>query len=455
MPETAENAVVASPLLRSVEVTGLFGRYDYTLDFPAIERSGGKPSLHLMAGGNGTGKTTLLRLVYHVLSPANNRGHRSYLAKTKFESIRVALTDDTVFKIVRAKPTTGAFEVVVSHPASGTSATIAYDTDTDGDALAKDPPSDENEYLRILREVGLQVIYLDDNRRLHADADERAGPSHASMSRFYRAADVVNLGIATAPAPSAEMLQREVLHQSLTRVLRRIEERAFRAMARGETGTHEIYANVIRQLASAGRSEPRISLPDLVSRLRSLAVEADGFARYDLFPGLQIESIVTACENADADTAPRIARVLESYAETVEVRAQAVRPLYESVSGLERVLNQFLFDKNASISRKGVRFKTSGGETIDPADLSSGERHLTMLLCNLFVATGSGARSLFLIDEPEISMNPEWQRKLMPTLEEVARGGDVQLILATHSIQLLAHDDSAIVDVVPRPTVVG
>jgi len=37
------------------------------------------------------GKTTILRLVFHLLSPENNRGHRNFLRDTHFEIIEVKL----------------------------------------------------------------------------------------------------------------------------------------------------------------------------------------------------------------------------------------------------------------------------------------------------------------------------------------------------------------------------
>lgn len=67
--------------------------------------------------------------------------------------------------------------------------------------------------------------------------------------------------------------------------------------------------------------------------------------------------------------------------------------------------------------------------------LSSGERQLILLFC--YVISASEETAIFIIDEPEISLNVIWQRKLGNTLLEFAKGRNVQFILATHSIELL------------------
>lgn len=73
--------------------------------------------------------------------------------------------------------------------------------------------------------------------------------------------------------------------------------------------------------------------------------------------------------------------------------------------------------------------------TLRPADLSSGEQHQLVLFYELlFKAT---RRTLYLIDEPEISLNVEWQRRFLSDLSEVIRFGKHYVLLATHSPQII------------------
>ena len=67
-------------------------------------------------------------------------------------------------------------------------------------------------------------------------------------------------------------------------------------------------------------------------------------------------------------------------------------------------------------------------------DLSSGERQLVLLLVEISRHIKPG--SLILIDEPEISLHPAWQRGLMAALDKIIEQYDAQVILATHSLEI-------------------
>ncbi len=75
--------------------------------------------------------------------------------------------------------------------------------------------------------------------------------------------------------------------------------------------------------------------------------------------------------------------------------------------------------------------------------LSSGEKHLLTLLCNA-MATRDVA-SLFIIDEPELSLNITWQRSLVDALLECIEGSRGQFLMASHSTELFAQHRRAVV----------
>ena len=49
--------------LAEFEVLGLFGRYDHRIKFPISKAKDPRPSLVILHGGNGVGKTTILRMI--------------------------------------------------------------------------------------------------------------------------------------------------------------------------------------------------------------------------------------------------------------------------------------------------------------------------------------------------------------------------------------------------------
>lgn len=74
-------------------------------------------------------------------------------------------------------------------------------------------------------------------------------------------------------------------------------------------------------------------------------------------------------------------------------------------------------------------FKNKKNETFLIESLSSGEKQLFLRALSLkFLDVND---SIILIDEPELSLHPEWQRKIIKVYENI--GCNNQLIIATHS----------------------
>ena len=100
----------------------------------------------------------------------------------------------------------------------------------------------------------------------------------------------------------------------------------------------------------------------------------------------------------------------------------------------EKLLNPFevLSELTASVFRhKGIKVRSvTLGESVDAIDsgaLSAGEKQMLSFLCyNAFYSD-----SIIFIDEPELSLHPDWQRRLFPTLLKQQSGN--QFIAATHS----------------------
>jgi len=74
-------------------------------------------------------------------------------------------------------------------------------------------------------------------------------------------------------------------------------------------------------------------------------------------------------------------------------------------------------------------FENSLGKEFDINGLASGEKQL--FLRGLSLKFLEANNSIILIDEPEISLHPEWQQKIIKVYENI--GINNQLIIATHS----------------------
>jgi ABC-type Mn2+/Zn2+ transport system ATPase subunit len=84
---------------------------------------------------------------------------------------------------------------------------------------------------------------------------------------------------------------------------------------------------------------------------------------------------------------------------------------------------------------KVALFVNQRGEEIPIDDLSTGERQIISLLLQLYVANIKN--SIILIDEPEFSLHPSWQNKIVGVLQKYANEYNCQAILATHSPHII------------------
>ncbi|WP_434058562.1 AAA family ATPase [Dickeya fangzhongdai] len=108
------------------------------------------------------------------------------------------------------------------------------------------------------------------------------------------------------------------------------------------------------------------------------------------------------------------------------------KQMLSSINMLIEMFNDFLFDNKELVVNSEKVYVKIGTDKHSINELSSGERHiLTFLSIVLFEG---GNRDFLIIDEPEISLNLRWQRKLMGLFSELIP--HTQIIVASHSPSL-------------------
>lgn len=78
-------------------------------------------------------------------------------------------------------------------------------------------------------------------------------------------------------------------------------------------------------------------------------------------------------------------------------------------------------------------FSNSTGEEFDINELSSGEKQL--FVRTLAIKMLEPENSIILIDEPELSLHPKWQQKILEVYKKIGKNN--QIIVATHSPHIL------------------
>ncbi|MBR4921160.1 MAG: AAA family ATPase [Prevotella sp.] len=117
-------------------------------------------------------------------------------------------------------------------------------------------------------------------------------------------------------------------------------------------------------------------------------------------------------------------------AELQQGNTDAAQHLSESKKRFQDIVDDLFEETGKKIVRteNEIRF-TQIGETLLPYQLSSGEKQMLAILLTVLVEDRQPY--VLFMDEPEVSLHIEWQKRLIDLIEEL--NPNVQIILTTHS----------------------
>jgi predicted ATPase len=184
-------------------------------------------------------------------------------------------------------------------------------------------------------------------------------------------------------------------------------------------------------------------------RIEELAVRSKQFSEFGLVPSIQSEPFLELLGQADPERVSIIEDVLSPYLDGQRARLDFLQQSESLIRTFVETVNSFLVNKRLIYNlQRGFRIRADDGTVLSPNQLSSGERQLLLLLCNSLLSRNESA--LFIIDEPEISLNAKWQRKLIPALLACVQTSNVQFILATHSVEIITGHREFLARLQPR-----
>ena len=119
-----------------------------------------------------------------------------------------------------------------------------------------------------------------------------------------------------------------------------------------------------------------------------------------------------------------------------------------SIEELKLPINLFL--NNAKDKKKLVvtphghlSFTTNyTGKEVSLEYLSSGEKQIVTLFANLIFKVKRDNFTIFLVDEPELSLHLSWQNKLVETIRKI--NDNMQIVFATHSPEIIGKYDEKV-----------
>ena len=365
-------------MIQSLKVEGLNNRLSDEFEF--------HEDLNIFTGPNGSCKTTLLKLIWYLIS-----GHLEHiLVEIPFRSISIQ-TDLFAFSMERVEPEQVTFDYSFGKE-EGVCEFVVINAET-GRIARKDVDLVNVLEKRIARTTK-QSLFFPTFRRIEGGFSRVTTDTGDSTMRFL--------------ASTPEMLQVSMLRFS-----------------------DEVSINGHKFIAS-------ISTEDLSELLTQKY--ADIYEEINIRQSQVLEDISRDIQDAsDSEASQNTPTVLDAI-KKVNAESEQLRKPFSVLAELSRKILRY----NAiRVTGRVVRGETTDGITlgegkdgitvgeakdaISSDKLSSGEKQMLSFLCyNAF----SKDTTIF-IDEPELSLHVDWEGFLLPTLLEQATGS--QFFVATHS----------------------
>lgn len=438
-----------------IKVEKLFGKYNYRLQ--KEENSFSNDSLIILYGDNGSGKTTILKLLFHILSTSSRRGHQTFIAETPFCRFSIEFSDRTKIIITRNGNTlTGAFNIVCL---KGTEQIAEARYEFKKGKL----DSEDAHFLKKLSDLNLNLFMLGDDRVLDSDIfyakeDKMKNEIESLISKLEVIESKININAFFKNQSSVNL--KSALESSIRRVEKWIKEQEYQGSDRGEENVHNIYEKVAQNIITSDQNitadQKEVDnfeneFNELIKDFEEQEKRSQEYSRFGLIPPLNTKKLVDILKNKTLEKTYSISilrNVLTPYLKSITARMEALQTIQEILTTFVNTINGFFHDKKIRFHvRDGLAILTeeNGQEmSLDPEMLSSGEKQLLLLFCNTIAAREKP--TIFIIDEPEISLNIKWQRKLIQSLLKCTEGSQIQFLLATHSIELLSQYDNDVVD---------
>jgi predicted ATPase len=456
-PERRDDPASRPSHVRRIYVERLFGHFTYDLSVGASNSCG---PLLILYGDNGSGKTTLFQMLFHLLHPAAKAGHRTFLANSIFRRFEVELANGARVTAERIQDRLlGTFGMTVQS-VDGTVYAVEWLVDQKGSVKgAKEGEEAESELLDRLAALKIGIYFLMDDRTIASTRgqDERDAWSEIVIedSGLVRAVHRAREETLLLKGSQEVRPRALVLEGAIGRASSWVTQKVIAASSKGEEDANAIYSEIVRRLArmteeKAGKSV-RPSKARLISDLKRQATRSATFSRYGLIAPISVDPIIDSIQDARPKALAAIQNVVKPFVDGLQARLDALQSVHDAVDSFVRILNGFYRNKSVQFEpTTGILISGPTGESLPPKALSSGEKHLLLLFCNLLIAKGQD--TIFMIDEPELSLNVKWQRQLTSSLLDFTAGSRTQFILATHSIELLSHHKNCVLRLAALPT---
>ena len=458
--------------IKRLIAVGLHGRFDLDIEF--------SEGVNIVHGTNGTGKTTLL----HILTNAANLNFERFVNLT-YRIIRLELANGRIIEL-QGEPCEDAEYL--------STVTLLIN---DQEITTWPPEGDERDrdfWYPLIHQIRRRIAARDKDRDIAVKATyfpafrtmieawssidssdpARHGPVERRVVptvRSPRSTQAMRRRVVPAKRPTA--LAREFFGQfvptidypSPREIELQLDGAIQRAVNRLASEDRSLFSNAFTKVFNAISQEPvgdlddtrtadtiRASISQQLDHLQSTEGEYGLPDSNSAFVELKSQLQSSDLSGRDHDETTTV-RILKVYEEALKQRANLLMDAFRPVREYIDAVNDFLEGKQLvtatpdveSTPRLHIRHDNARLSPLDT--LSSGERQIAGLI---YSASHVAEGNVILVDEPELSLHIDWQRKIIHAMMQQLTSK--QLIVCTHSPVIASDYMESMIELVPEPT---
>jgi predicted ATPase len=388
--------------LKRVSIKGLNNKVDCDFEF--------HDDINIVTGINGCGKTTFLKLLWYAISG----NIECLISEISFKSFNLETSSFTLLLIRKKRSIEWKYS--------------ANEIQQNGDFnLEESNPIEKIEVLQsLILESSESSLFFPTFRRIEGGYSIM---NPKTISSFSNSSPTFTLLSNATPPSSPSFLENpkpKGLISSFTSYSRSNSSKMVRSESNRDTSIKNAFDKLSNRLSILEHKFIcSISTHDLGLLLKSRYIEISEktngeFVKFSALLSSQVENIESDVASGRLDALAILTRLQEENNAVNNMRNELLRP-FEILSELVTKVMHYECVKLDEFTLG------ESDNAIDSRLLSSGEQQMLSFLCyNAFYDN-----SVIFIDEPELSLHPDWQRRLFPNL--MKQQSSNQFIVATHS----------------------
>ncbi len=410
--------------INRLQVSGLFGLYDYDIDF---SRQGG--DFTVLTSPNGYGKTTLLRIIrsLHVK-------RLFYLYTLKFHELTIWFNDGNKLIVSEKDETASGKNELDARLNQRRGLTLQwYNKDILLCNFDYSPDLIQTVQSSVIRRMNgsrhypMEVMEYDSDLFIDGEFGESLNTELAQIQKqeqfllqlatvqtdFIAANRIYSIGRRNRPGRMRSDLP-------VLQIVYDLKERLQKELNAFQSNFQRLDSKFIDMLLEGKGHE--ISEEEYVEKAESLLTKMDELTSF----GLTNKQTLPVYQK-DKD------KILDVYISLMDEKLNYYKDLLPLIRLFNKNVQQKKFaNKSINLSpQHGIRIVSENGDILSADKLSTGEQNQLVLLYDLIFETPKG--SILLIDEPESSLHVAWQNDFVNDMLTISKSKSLQIIVATHS----------------------